>query len=55
MKTKEEVIKELKSLQDYGDTEINHIKADELLCEFLTYLGYKDVVDEYEKIHKWYA
>lgn len=55
MKTKEEVIKELKSLQGYGDTEINHGIADKLLCDFLISLGHKDIVDEYEKIDKWYA
>ena len=55
MKTKEEVIIELKKLQDYGDTEIDHLIADELICEFLISLGHKDIVDEYEKINKWYA
>ena len=52
--TKEQVLEKLKNCHT-GDTEKDHSKADEILCTFLTSLGYKDIVDEYEKIHKWYA
>lgn len=38
-----------------GDTERNHIAADEVLCNLLICLGYEDVIAEYEKINKWYA
>ena len=37
------------------DIEIYHTLADEVLCAFLRHLGYGDVVDEYEKVEKWYA
>lgn len=37
------------------DAESAHGKADDLLCELLTELGYKEVVDRFELVHKWYA
>jgi hypothetical protein len=40
---------------DLGDTEIAHGDADDLLCDLLIELGYYDVVNEYNKIDKWYA
>jgi len=54
--TKEEVVVEkLKILQKLGDTEIAHSMADELLLKFLSDLGYSKIVDEFNKIEKWYA
>jgi phosphomannomutase len=38
-----------------NDTEEAHGQADDLLCELLRQLGFNSVVDEYEKVHKWYA
>jgi len=35
--------------------EVHHVLADDVLCAFLRHLGYGDVVDEYEKVEKWYA
>jgi hypothetical protein len=52
---REKAIKELKKEQRNGDTEVAHCYADDILCELLTGLGFKDVVDEYNKVHKWYA
>ena len=49
--TIEEAIKRLKELQTDGDTESAHGEADDILCELLP----KEVVDEYNKISKWYA
>lgn len=40
---------------DKNDTETAHFKADEALCDFLTALGFEDVVAIYNKINKWYA
>jgi hypothetical protein len=37
------------------DVEICHARADDLLCELLTQLGFQKVVDEFNKITKWYA
>jgi hypothetical protein len=34
--------------------ENRHIEADKILCEFLVSIGYKKIVDEYEKIGKSY-
>ncbi len=48
-------ISRLKAHQESGDTESAHIRADEILCELLVALGYGDVVDEFQKISKWYA
>ena len=37
------------------DRESAHIYADDILCKLLKELGYKELVEEYDKIHKWYA
>lgn len=37
------------------DTESNHIKADQLLCEVLAQLGYEKGVTIFENAPKWYA
>lgn len=54
---REEAIKDLLRYQKISDadTEQAHIEADSVLCWLLEKLGYGDVVDEYEKIHKWYS
>ena len=53
--TKDEAIKELKEEQHNGDVERAHIKADSIICELLRSLGMKDVVEEFDKVDKWYA
>lgn len=45
----------LRKLQKCIDQESAHVDADRVLCELLASLGHADVVDEYEKIDKWYA
>lgn len=53
---KDEFIKELKELSKNDNAiEINHITADNILCEVLKLLGYDEIVKEYDKISKWYA
>ena len=52
---REEAINELKQWQAHDDEEMEHIRADEILCELLISLGYQDVVDEWKKVGKWYA
>lgn len=42
-------------IESSGDRALDHLEADNLLCELLRELGYGAVVDEYEKIDKWYA
>lgn len=53
--TKEEAIEKLKEAQNGDDPECDHGAADQVLCDLLTALGYADVVEEYDKVHKWYA
>lgn len=36
-----------------GDTEHDHGEAVEALCDFLKSLGYKDVVEEFDKVPSW--
>lgn len=53
----EEIKNEMKSLstQENWDIETTHIEADGLLCELLVILGYSGVVNDFDKIEKWYA
>lgn len=37
------------------DPETSHMEADQILCEFLTALGYGELVKIYEELDKWYA
>ena len=51
---RQNAIEKLRSFQ--GDKEQDyHIEADDILCELLEYLGYGDVVEEYNKLDKWYS
>jgi len=52
---REDYIAVLKDLQNHPDAEVAHSKADTFLCHLLRSLGYVDVVEEYEKILKWYS
>jgi hypothetical protein len=52
---RQEAIKQLKEAQLNGDTETAHADADDVLCELLKSLGYSDVVEEYNKVSKWFA
>ena len=53
--TKDEAIKKLKEEQHNDDIEMAHIKADAIICELLKSLGMKDVVEEFDKVDRWYA
>lgn len=50
--TKQELIAKLKDLQGPGDTENQHVQADELLIE---YIADADIEAAYEEVDKWYA
>lgn len=50
-----EAIEKMKECVNNGATEVAHINADAVLCDVLTQLGYKELVDLYEKVKKWYA
>lgn len=53
--TREQAIEQLIEQQANDDPEVNHYKADVIICELLRSLGYDDVVDEWEAIERWYA
>ena len=54
--TEIEAIEELEKLsKKYNDVEVEHIKYDELLCEFLIRLGYNKLVKKYNETLKWFA
>ena len=45
----------LKAAQENSDVESAHADADQALCDLLEALGYKKVIEEYNKVEKWYA
>lgn len=55
MMTKIEAIEKMKDEQNNSDTEAAHCIADDILCEFLISLGHQDLVDEYERVPRWYS
>ena len=48
-------MKRLKVAQQNEDTESAHADADNVLCDLLLKLGYTKIVEEYNKVSKWYA
>lgn len=46
---------ELKDLMHAYDPENAHVRADEILCELLELLGYKDFVEMFAEVPRWYA
>jgi hypothetical protein len=57
-KTKSEIAAaKMRSIKETygGDPESAHGYADDFLCEILNELGYSAVVDEFNKIKKWYS
>jgi len=50
----QEYVDKIKSIDVY-DVEMAHGDADDFLCEILKKLGYGKLVEEYDKIPKWYA
>lgn len=55
MLDEEEFIEKIKCRCFTGDSEGDHINADDILCDFLRLLGYERLVDTYESVSKWYA
>ena len=52
----QEVLRQMKALGGKPeDQEVQHIKADEILCEFLDVLGFRELVFAYRHVWKWYA
>lgn len=38
-----------------GDTEADHMRADDELCHFLSVLGFDNIVEKYNAVNKWYS
>lgn len=51
----DEMVSRLQEEANNDDTECAHINADDILCELLEKLGYKDVVEKYNEVSKWYS
>jgi len=59
MRFKSEKVKEaterLQRLQKSHNTEDAHIEADDILCELVAMFISGELVEEWEKVPKWYA
>lgn len=55
MLDEEEFIEKMKCNCFTGDSEGDHINADDILCDFLLLLGYEKLVEVYKNVEKWYA
>jgi hypothetical protein len=53
--TPQEFAEKMKAIDEAGDIEVSHVKADELLCEVLRELGYAEGVKIFSEMDKWYA
>lgn len=51
----EDYINRIRDLANNRDVEGTHIEADKILCEVLKTLGQGELVEEFEKLEKWYA
>ncbi len=52
--TRADAIELLRKLQNESDTQEAHFAADAVLCELLESLGCQDVVDEWDRVCKYY-
>lgn len=48
-------IERMIALQSNTDSEVAHSIADDILCEVLIALGYKELVEAYHSVPKWYS
>lgn len=53
--TYEDAVKEMKALANGKDEEADHVRADEILCEYLVSLGATELVAAWQDVDKWYA
>ena len=53
--TRDKALIKLRKLQKNENIELAHCGADHVLCHLLETLGFKDVVQEYYKVEKWYS
>lgn len=48
-------LSQMKELRYEDDTEHAHVVADEILCNLLDELGYKELVDAFDDLDRWYS
>ena len=48
-------LEEMRRLRTFTDPEIAHAEADGILTDVLLDLGYKELVEAYEAVWKWYS
>ena len=53
--TPKEFAAKMREIDEKNDTESSHWKQDELMCEILASLGYKEGVDIFNSTEKWYT
>ena len=53
--TPEEFKRKMQEIDDEYGTEDGHIKADDLMCEVLEWLGYDEGVEIFRQMYKWYS
>ena len=46
---------EMRRIARNNDPELNHISADELMCDLLCSLGYDEGVEIFKNMMKWYS
>ena len=47
--------RKMKEAQENENPAMAHAVAEDILCELLRNLGYADVVEEWDKVERWYA
>lgn len=50
-----EAIFEIKDKCHTKDEEVDHERADDIICNFLNGLGYTELVDAFQDVKKYYA
>ena len=53
--TPKEFADAMKKIADNGDTEYDHMDADDLMIEVLTSLGYGEGAEIFDCMDKWYS
>jgi len=53
--TPQEFAEKMKNISMNDDTEMGHVNMDNLMCEVLESLGYKEGIDVFRNTGKWYA
>lgn len=53
--TEQKAVERLKAECFTGDIEVDHIRADRILLEFLAERGFEEIVRQWSAVDKWYA